>query len=108
MAPETDFIIVLTTFPAEGDVAVLAETLVGEKLAACVNVLPPMQSIYSWKGVIEKAAEHQLVIKTTRARRDELKTRLKSLHPYETPEFIVVPIIDGSADYLSWLRAGTE
>ena len=108
MAPDTDFIIVLTTFPAEGDVAALAQTLVAEKLAACVNVLPPMQSIYSWNGAIETASERQLVIKTTRARRNEIETRLKSLHPYQTPEFVVLPVIDGSSDYLSWLRASTE
>ena len=98
----------MTTFPVEGDVEVLARTLVAEKLAACVNVLPPMQSIYSWQGVIEKTAEHQLVIKTTSRRRDELEARLKALHPYETPEFVVVRIQDGSPEYLQWLRLNTS
>ena len=108
MGSETDFIIVLTTFPISGDVEAFARTLVAEKVAACVNVLPAMRSIYSWKGAIENSNEHQLVIKTTDARRGELEARLKSLHPYETPEFLVIPIVEGSSDFLAWLSENTS
>ena len=104
----TDFVIVLTTFPADKDPAALAKTLVDEKLAACVNVLPVMRSIYSWKGVTEQADERQLVIKTTAERVAALGARIRALHPYEVPEFVVIPIVQGSADYLSWLSQNTK
>jgi periplasmic divalent cation tolerance protein len=99
------YVIVLTTFPADGDAAALARTLVDERLAACVNVLPPMQSIYRWEGQVEAATERQLVIKTTAARVEELKARLDSLHPYDVPEFLVLPVSGGSDGYLRWLSA---
>lgn len=99
----SEFVIVLTTFPADGDAEALARTLVTERLAACVNVLPPMRSIYMWKGAVEDASERQLVIKTTSVKVDALQDRLKALHPYEVPEFLVLPVSGGSRDYLSWL-----
>jgi periplasmic divalent cation tolerance protein len=99
----TDCVIVLTTFPADGDAGSLGTKLVEERLAACVNILPPMLSVYRWKGSIEKANERQFLIKTTMARLPELESRLKALHPYETPEFLVLPITGGSPEYLSWL-----
>ena len=74
-----------------------------EGLAACVSVLPPMRSVYRWQGAVEAAGERQLVIKTTAARLDELERRLLELHPYDVPEFVVIPITSGSAAYLSWL-----
>ena len=97
------FVIVLTTFPADQDAEPLARTLVAEHLAACVNVLPPMTSIYAWKGAVERANERQLVIKTSAARVRDLEARVKALHPYEVPEFVVIPITDGSPDYLAWV-----
>ena len=105
---ESDFVIVLTTFPADKDPEPLAKALVDEKLAACVNVLPVMRSIYSWKGATEEADERQLVIKTIRSRVHEIETRLRALHPYDVPEFLVLPVLDGSHDYLSWLTANTR
>ena len=108
MGPEENFIIVLTTFPTTGNVEAFARTLVAEKLAACVNLYPPMRSIYSWEGAIENSEEQQVVIKTTRGRRHELEARVKSLHPYQTPEFVVLAIDDGSGDYLGWLRDNTK
>jgi periplasmic divalent cation tolerance protein len=108
LGSDSDFIIVLTTFPVDGDVTGVARILIAEKLAACVNVLPAMRSIYSWKGAIENSDEHQLVIKTTDARREELESRLKSLHPYQTPEFLVIPIVAGSPGYLAWLAENTS
>jgi periplasmic divalent cation tolerance protein len=81
----------------------LARTLVDERLVACVNVLPPMQSIYRWEGAVEQATEHQLVMKTTEERVEALKARLVALHPYEVPEVLVLPIADGAEPYLRWL-----
>ena len=104
----SDFVIVLTTFPAGGDAEAVARTLVSERLAACVNVLPPMRSIYMWKGAVEDASECQLVIKTTGARVAELQSRLGTLHPYDVPEFLVFPVIEGSPAYLSWVAESTS
>lgn len=102
------FVLVLTTLPADADAEAIARTLVDEQLAACVNILPPMTSIYRWKGVVERAEERQLVMKTTAVNVDVLQQRLKALHPYEVPEFLVLPISSGSPDYLSWLAAETR
>ncbi|HUQ87155.1 MAG TPA: divalent-cation tolerance protein CutA [Vicinamibacterales bacterium] len=104
----TDFVIVLTTFPVDKDPETVAKILVDEKLAACVNILPVMRSIYSWKGATEHADERQLVIKTSRDRVHEIETRLRALHPYDVPEFLVVPILEGSRDYLSWLTENSK
>jgi periplasmic divalent cation tolerance protein len=101
-------VIVLTTWPAAGDPAGLAATLVEERLAACVNALPEMQSVYAWRGALERDRERQLIIKTTTARLAALEQRLAELHPYDVPEFLVVPIAGGSAAYLEWLRSSTE
>ena len=105
---DSDFVVVLTTLPADGDAETLAAQLVEEQLAACVNILPAMRSVYRWKNAIERADERQLVIKTTAQRVKPLETRLRALHPYEMPEFVVIPIILGSADYLSWLADSTK
>jgi periplasmic divalent cation tolerance protein len=99
----TDFVVVLTTFPIDKDAEAFARVLVEERLAACVNVLAPMVSTYRWNGAIERADERQLVIKTTAASVAALESRLKTLHPYEVPEFLVLPIASGSPAYLSWL-----
>lgn len=80
----------------------LAAALVGEKLAACVNVHGPMVSTYRWKGAVEREAERQIVIKTTRARLPALEARLKTLHPYELPEWIVLGA-EASAAYGQWV-----
>jgi periplasmic divalent cation tolerance protein len=98
-----EFALVLTTFPADGDAAAFAKALVDERLAACVSVLPPMQSTYRWKGTVESAAERQLLIKTKAAQVAALEVRVKQLHPYEVPEFLVLTIDAGSPAYLSWL-----
>lgn len=104
----SDFVIVLTTFPADRDAEPLAQALVDERLAACVNVLPAMHSIYRWKGATERADERQLVIKTTGAQVPALEARVRALHPYDVPEFLVLPILDGSRDYLGWLAESTR
>lgn len=105
--PDNDIAIVLTTIGADPDAAVLAKTLVTERLAACVNVLPPMSSVYRWKGKVEEGREHQLVIKTRRGLVERLQARLRELHPYELPEFIVLDAA-ASAGYLSWVGEGTR
>ena len=105
---ESDYVIVLTTWPVDRDADDFAKTLVSERLAACVNVLPPMLSTYQWKGSIESANERQVVIKTTGTRVRELEARLKTLHPYEVAEFLVVPILEGSHNYLAWLSETTK
>jgi periplasmic divalent cation tolerance protein len=99
----TDVVLVLSTVPDDERAERLARTLVDEKLAACVNVHPPMVSIYRWKGQVENSAERQLVIKTTRARLPVLEARIKALHSYELPEFIVVSVEGGSDEYLRWV-----
>lgn len=83
----------------------LAETLVGERLAACVNVLPGVQSVYRWQGQMQSETEVLLLIKTTAERFDALKARLLALHPYELPELVATPVAAGHAAYLDWVRA---
>ena len=100
--------IVLTTLGAQTDAAAFARVLVDERLAACVNILPEMTSVYRWEGTIEEDREQQLVIKTTSDRVEALEARLHELHPYELPEFLVVAATDGSAGYLAWLEASTR
>ncbi len=105
----TDHVVVLTTLPPAGDIDAgdLAATLVTERLAACVNIYPEMQSVYRWKGQVERDRERQIVIKTTAARVEPLRERLRQLHPYELPEFIVLPVVSGSKAYLSWMTEST-
>jgi periplasmic divalent cation tolerance protein len=100
--------IVLSTLPADHDPAPLARALVDERLAACVNVLPPMQSIYRWEGQVEQTSEHQLIIKTSSERVEALKARLAQLHPYDVPEILVLPVADGANTYLDWVLASTS
>ena len=86
----------------------IAEALVGERLAACVNVLGSMRSTYRWQGAVEQADERQLVIKTTTSRVAALEARLREMHPYEVPELLVLPVTGGSEDYLRWVRESAQ
>ena len=99
-----EFQIVLTTCPDAGVAEHIARVLVEEGLAACVNILAPVRSIYKWRGGIEDASEQLLVIKSTAARFAAIRDRLRDLHPYELPEIIAVPIADGLPEYLAWLN----
>jgi periplasmic divalent cation tolerance protein len=101
----TDAMVVLCTCGNPEDAHRMGSMLVQERLAACVNILPAIQSIYRWKGEVEQSDEVLMLIKTTQARFETLRNRLKDLHPYETPEIVALPIVDGSADYLAWMRA---
>jgi periplasmic divalent cation tolerance protein len=103
-SPASPFVVVLTTLDEQSDASVLARTLVEERLAACVNVLPAMRSIYRWQGSVESAQERQLIIKTTTDRLPALKARLAVLHPYEVPEMLVLTVADASASYGRWLE----
>lgn len=104
----TNLVVVLTTMPDDARTDELARALVDERLAACVNVHGPMTSIYRWKGGVERDAERQIVIKTTRDRLVALETRLRALHPYELPEFVVLSVEGGSEAYLDWVNAETR
>ena len=102
-----EYVIVLTTLPADADCAAFARDLVEERLAACVNLSAPMESIYRWDGNVESETERQLVIKTSRDRVVALWDRVRELHPYDMPEFLVTPIVDGNDAYLRWVAEST-
>jgi periplasmic divalent cation tolerance protein len=102
-----DYVMVLTTLPADADGAAFANALVTARLAACVNLLAPMESVYRWEGEIEQETERQLVIKTSRDRVAALWDRVRELHPYDVPEFLVLPIVDGNDAYLRWVADST-
>lgn len=101
-------VLVLTTVPDAARGETIARALVDGRLAACVNVCAPMTSLYRWKGVVERDVEHQLVIKTTPDRVAAIEARLAELHPYELPEFLVLPVAHGSAAYVEWVAAETR
>ncbi|HUL72278.1 MAG TPA: divalent-cation tolerance protein CutA [Vicinamibacterales bacterium] len=100
----SDFVLALTTLPGDFDATKLAQELVGSGLAACVNILPAIKSVYTWDGLPQVDQEQQLFIKTTTDQIDALWNALRPRHPYEVPEFIVVPVVDGSEDYLNWVE----
>ena len=103
-----DLILVLTTMPNDERADELALALINDRIAACVNVHAAMTSTYRWKGAVEQEAERQLVIKTTRVRLPALESRLREIHPYELPEFIVIAGAEGSEEYLKWVGAETQ
>jgi periplasmic divalent cation tolerance protein len=103
-----DYVVVLTTLPTDADAAAFARGIIEERLAACVNLLPPMESIYSWEGTIEQETERQIVIKTSRERVVALWERVRELHPYDVPEFLVLPVVDGNDAYLRWVAECTS
>ncbi len=103
----TDLILVLTAVGKREDAEKMAGTLVGRKLAACVQILPG-SSVFSWKSGIERTAEFLLLIKTRKSLFDRVKAEIESIHPYELPEIIAVPVVSGSERYLAWVRSETE
>lgn len=104
----TERILVLTTYPDAAGAEALARTLVRERLAACVNVLPRMTSIYMWDDEEQRGEEHQLFIKTRSAVFEALKARIDELHPYEVAEIIAVPVTHGLDAYLNWIDESTS
>ncbi len=103
----TEFIIVLITAQKEEEAAEIAKDIVGKKLAACVNIVRGVRSIYRWRGKTEDEEEVLLVVKSRRTLFPDLVKRVKELHRYTVPEIIALPIIEGSEEYLGWLKEET-
>jgi periplasmic divalent cation tolerance protein len=102
-----EYIVTLITAPSEEEAAHIANALVGERLAACVNIMPAVRSVYRWEGRIEDEKEVLLIVKTKRTLFEPLKIRVKELHSYSVPEIIAVPLVEGDEQYLDWLRLET-
>ena len=105
---DDDAIVVFLTAANGEEATRLAEMLVGAHLAACVQILPEIESVYRWQGNIERSSEVLLLAKTTRGKFDELEREVRALHSYETPEIIAVPVLIGSGPYLEWLIQATN
>ena len=99
--------VVLVTCGSIAEARKIGRNVVEKKLAACANIVPSVESIYRWKGKVERAREVLVVIKTTANRLPALESEVKRLHSYDAPEFIVLPIIAGSRKYLAWLQEST-
>lgn len=105
--PQTHHLLVLTNLPDAASAQALAEKLIGDRLAACVNILAPATSVYRWQGKVESATETPCLIKTTTAAYPALEAAIRALHPYELPEIIAVSIAHGLPAYLDWISAET-
>ena len=108
MEMDADFVLVLCTCPNQGTATVIATALLEERLAACVNELPGIESLYRWQGRVETDKEVLILIKTTAARFPAVEETITKLHPYELPEIIGVPLTMGSEAYLDWIRTSTK
>ncbi|MGH9602941.1 MAG: divalent-cation tolerance protein CutA [Terriglobales bacterium] len=104
----TDKRIVLTTAGSQEEARKIANNLVERRLAACVNIVGPMESVYRWQGAVETAPEFLLIIKTTAAAYERVRDAIKTLHSYEVPECVMLNIEDGSEAYLEWLGESVE
>jgi len=104
----TDTRLVVTTAGSAYEARRIAEALLNRRLAACVNILPKITSIYCWKGKVEESEEWMLWIKTTQAAFEEVRDTIKELHSYELPECLCLVIEDGSQEYLDWVRESVE
>ena len=100
-------LLVLTNLPDRAAAERLADALVAQKLAACVNILAPCRSIYRWKDAVQHDEEHPVLVKTTTERYAALEAAIRSAHPYELPEIVAVPIVRGLAAYLQWVKSET-
>lgn len=100
-------VLIISNFPDQKTATLLAEALVEQRLAACVNVLSPCVSIYRWQGKIESAGEIPVLIKTRKQHYDQVEQLIKMMHPYELPEVIMVPITGGLPAYLQWIADTT-
>jgi periplasmic divalent cation tolerance protein len=99
----TDKIVVFSACGSAEEAQKLARHLVETRVAACVNVIPGVYSVFHWEGKVDEASEWMLIIKSTRARLEQLKSELRKVHSYSVPEVVAVPIVDGSTDYLDWM-----
>ena len=104
----TDKIVALSTCASADEAERLARSLVEKRLAACVNIVPGIRSIYRWKDVIENEEEILLIIKTNRSLVREVHAEIQRLHSYEVPELIALPVVDGSEPYLAWMGRELE
>lgn len=103
--PTTQAVVILCTAPDEATAQELAALVLAEKLAACVTLLPGATSLYYWEGKMEQEYEVQMLLKSDITHQEALLACLKSHHPYQTPELLVLPVTHGDSDYLSWLYA---
>ena len=103
---DEEVVICLTTFPDSEKARQIGTVWVESQLAACLNLLPGVESIYRWEGKTEHSAEVLAIVKTTRGRLPELEASLHELHPYELPEFLILTPDGGSSEYLAWVRGG--
>ncbi|HVL76054.1 MAG TPA: divalent-cation tolerance protein CutA [Noviherbaspirillum sp.] len=101
-------LLVITNVPDEAIGETIARSVVEQRLAACVNLLPKIRSVYRWQDAIEEAGEHTLLVKTAASRYAELEAAIKALHPYEVPEIIAIPIQAGLPAYLEWVMQETK
>ncbi len=104
----TDCVAVLVTVASRAEGERIADALVTERLAACVNIVGPVQSVYRWDNQVQRDEELLLIIKTRALLLGDLEARIKALHSYQTPEVIALPITSGSQAYLDWLRSATR
>lgn len=105
---ESTFLQIIMTVDERQTAETISETLVGMRLAACVQILGPITSTYRWQGKVEKTEEWQCLIKSRADRFHDVECVIKSLHPYDVPEIIAMPIIEGNDDYLRWLDENIE
>ena len=103
-----DAVMAMTTTNQAREARSLAELLVKERMAACVQIVPKVESVYEWDGKIHADQEYLLIIKTRERRVDAIKKALEKHHSYEVPEFTVLPIVDGMDEYMKWLEEGTK
>ena len=104
----TDCLLIMTSLPDQDTARSLAHRLLEEKLAACINVMPPMTSIYQWKGEVCEDSEYLLLIKTRQACYAQVETLIRAHHPYQLPEIIATGISHGLPDYLGWIEESTQ
>src|SRR5450432_3715465 len=100
----TDKIVVLSACESHAEAEKIATSVVEKRLAACVNLIPGIESIYRWRGAVERSKEFLLVIKSSRELLPDLQAELLKLHSYEIPEVLAIPIVDGAEDYLNWME----
>ncbi|MGB6190066.1 MAG: divalent-cation tolerance protein CutA [Aeromonas molluscorum] len=104
----TDAMLLLCTCPSQASADLISEQLLERRLAACINQLAPVRSVYRWQGKIEWASEIQLIIKSRISLFADIEQRILALHPYETPELLMLPITGGHTPYLAWLMEETS
>ena len=105
--PSPDAVVCLVTAP-QPNAHAIAATIVERELAACVNIVPGIHSVYRWEGKVESAEECLLIIKTTRSGEQQVRTAIRELHSYELPECLAVGIVGGSQEYLQWISASVD